>query len=147
GEQLATLLDISASLNRALELEAVLPRIADDLFKLFREAERCFVILWDEPTGRLVPKLVKARLDPANGVARFSRTIVKHCLRSRKGLLSLDVSQDNRFSRTASIHEFCLCPARSVICAPMYYGDGRWIGVIQLDTEDRSAGDESGRDR
>ena len=60
SERLRALLDISTSLSRTLELDPLLTQIADTLFSVFRQADRCFVIMLDE-VGRPIPKVVKNR--------------------------------------------------------------------------------------
>jgi len=60
AEKLRGLLEISANLSKTLELEPLLPKIADTLFQVFRQADRCFIILTDEGNpSRLIPKANK----------------------------------------------------------------------------------------
>ncbi|MFM7113617.1 MAG: FHA domain-containing protein, partial [Planctomycetota bacterium] len=62
AEKLRALLEISASLSKTLDLDPLLPKIAEILFQVFRQADRCFVILAEEgPNPRLMPKVVKTR--------------------------------------------------------------------------------------
>ena len=132
-ERLRALLDISTSLSRTLDLDPLLGQIADTLFGVFRQADRCFVILLEEG-GRLVPSVAKARR-PGMEEARFSKTIVKKAINENQSYLSEDASADTSLGPAASIAEFKI---RSVMCVPMTTAEGRAIGAIQLDTQDRA---------
>jgi sigma-B regulation protein RsbU (phosphoserine phosphatase) len=134
AEKIKALLDISTHLAKTLELDALLPKIADSLFQIFRQADRCFLIL-REDSGKLLPKLVKTRRPFGETNARFSRSIVQQCLETAEAFLSEDASSDSRFGLSQSIADFRI---RSVMCAPLLHADGKSFGVIQLDTQDRS---------
>lgn len=132
-DRLLALLDISTGLSKTLELDALLDQIAQTMFGTFRQADRCFVLLYDEQ-GRVVPKVVKNRR-PGVDDARFSRTIVRKTLDSMQAYLSEDASSDASLGPAASIAEFKI---RSVMCVPLANADGKPLGAIQLDTQDRS---------
>ena len=133
SDRLRALLEISTNLSRTLDLEPLLTQIADTLFGVFKQADRCFVIILDE-SGRPVPKVMKSRR-PALDDTRFSRTIVKKTIDSMQSYLSEDASSDANLGPAASIAEFKI---RSVMCVPLANADGRPIGAIQLDTQDRT---------
>ena len=61
AERLKAILDISSALSKTLELEPLLPKIVDQLFNLFKQADRGFIILWDETEKKLKPKVIKTR--------------------------------------------------------------------------------------
>jgi phosphoserine phosphatase RsbU/P len=132
-EKLRAILDISSALSKTLNVQALLPQIADELFKVFKQADRCFIIEVDEE-DRLRPVVVKARRHAA-GNERFSRTIVRKCLNELKSFLSEDASSDSDISAAQSIAEFKI---RSVMCVPLATQDGKALGVIQLDSQDRT---------
>jgi serine phosphatase RsbU (regulator of sigma subunit) len=132
-DRLRALLDISASLSKTLELDPLLDQIAQTLFSVFRQADRCFVLLIDE-SGRAMPKVVKNRRSGVDD-ARFSKTIVKKTLDSMQAYLSEDASSDASLGPAASIAEFKI---RSVMCVPLATSDGKPLGAIQLDTQDRT---------
>lgn len=135
AEKLKILLDILTNLSRTLEIDSLLPKIVDNLFQLFKQADRCFIILHDETGKKLVPKVIKTRRPTDEINARFSRSIVNKCVEGVEAILSEDASSDSRFAMSQSIADFRL---RSVMCAPLYTQDGKGVGVIQLDTQDRS---------
>ncbi|MBY0527607.1 MAG: SpoIIE family protein phosphatase [Gemmataceae bacterium] len=134
AEKIKALLDISTNLSKTLELDALLPKIAESLFQLFRQADRCFLILREE-SGKLVPKMIKTRRNLGDASARFSRSIVQQCLETGQAFLSEDATTDSRFGLSQSIADFRI---RSVMCAPLLSAEGKAFGVIQLDTQDRT---------
>ena len=89
----AALLEISGNLSKTLELDPLLPKIVDSLFQLFKQADRCFIILAEESTSRLLPKVIKTRRPQDEDNARFSRSIVRQCLERPSAFLSDDASQ------------------------------------------------------
>jgi serine phosphatase RsbU (regulator of sigma subunit)/pSer/pThr/pTyr-binding forkhead associated (FHA) protein len=135
AEKLRTLVEISSDLTKTLELNSLLPKIADSLFHLFRQADRCFLITSGDTPERLMPRVVKTRRPNEESTARFSRSIVRRCLETQQAFLSDDASRDDRIQLSQSVVDFRI---RSVMCAPLTRADGKIFGVIQLDTQDRS---------
>jgi serine phosphatase RsbU (regulator of sigma subunit) len=141
-EKLRVLVEISNNLRKTLELDSLLPKIADNLFQLFRQADRVFLILREEVTerdksfDRLIPKVIKTRRPQDESTASYSRSIVRECLKTVQAFLCDDASTDERFNMAQSIADFRI---RSVMCAPLWsQEDNKAFGVIQLDTQDRS---------
>jgi serine phosphatase RsbU (regulator of sigma subunit)/pSer/pThr/pTyr-binding forkhead associated (FHA) protein len=140
ADKLRGLLEITANLIKTLELEALLPKIVDSLFHLFRQADRAFLILAEDAAApsappRLVPKVIKTRRAADESTARFSRSIVRQCLEKGQAFLSGDATKDDRIQLSQSVVDFRI---RSVMCAPLSGVSGKPFGVIQLDTQDRS---------
>src|SRR3954468_19933287 len=52
ADRLRAILEVSSGLSKTLEHDPLLNQIAETLFKTFRQADRCFVILLDE-AGRM----------------------------------------------------------------------------------------------
>ena len=134
SDRLRALLEISTGLSKTLDLDPLLGQIAETLFGVFRQADRCFVILLDAETGRPIPKVVKSRR-PGLEETRFSKTIVRKALETMHAYLSEDASSDASLGPAASIAEFRI---RSVMCVPLANAEGRPLGAIQLDTQERS---------
>ncbi len=135
ADKIKALLEISDNL-RALELDSLLPKLADTLFQVFRQADRCFLILAEtEAPGKfkMMPKVVKTRRPHDEANARFSRSIVKQCLETTQSFLSDDAAEDKRLPLSQSVVDFRI---RSVMCAPLSNAEGKPFGVIQLDTQD-----------
>jgi serine phosphatase RsbU (regulator of sigma subunit)/pSer/pThr/pTyr-binding forkhead associated (FHA) protein len=133
SEKLRTLIEISGDLTKTLELDRLLPKIVDSLFKVFKQADRCFIILVEEGSGRLLPKVIKTRRPQDEANARFSKSIVRKCLETKQLFLSNNAESDQRIL-SQSVVDFRI---RSVMCAPLIGSEGATFGVIQLDTQDR----------
>lgn len=134
SDKLRALLKISAALSKTLDVEHVFHQIADELFEIFRQADRCFVIQINELNNMLVPVVSKNRR-AGTGDDRFSRTIVRKCLQNLESYLSEDASSDSSIGVAQSIAEFRI---RSVMCVPLASVEGKPLGVIQLDSQDRT---------
>jgi len=130
SDRLRVLLEISTTLARNLDLDTLLPQIADTLYSVFKQADRCFIIQVDE-RNRLYAKVFRARRQNADD--RFSRTIIRRCLDSMSAYLSEDASSDQLLEAAQSIAEFRI---RSVMCVPLVNSQGVATGAIQLDTQD-----------
>ncbi len=135
AEKLRLLLEITTSLSKVLELDKLLPTTVDCMFQLFKQADRCFIIMGDTSTNKFVPRIIKTRRPQDETSARFSKSIVKQCLEQKQAFLSDDASQDSRMQTSQSIVDFKI---RSVMCVPLCGVDGKAFGVIQVDTQDRS---------
>jgi sigma-B regulation protein RsbU (phosphoserine phosphatase) len=136
AEKLRALIEISGNLNKTLKLDELLPRIADTLFDIFRQADRCFIIQRDEEDpSKLRPREVRTRRERDESTARFSRAIVHRCLETGQAYLTDDAMKDNQFQLSQSVIDFRI---RSVMCVPMCTSEGKATGVVQLDTQDRS---------
>lgn len=123
------IIDDSAS---QLSLSEFLPKVLDSLFKTLPNAERGFVLVRDDSSGKLVP-LVGKRCDGRNEPIHSSRTIVDEAAARRSAILSGDASLDSRFASSESIHRLKL---RSVMCAPLVDSRGGVLGAIQLEASD-----------
>lgn len=134
AERLRALLDISTSLAKTLELDPLLPQITETLFGVFRSADRCFILLYDE-AGKLIPKIARPRRATGSDDLRFSKTIIRKCTESQQAFLTADASEDAALGAAQSIAEFRI---RSVMCVPLVSSEGKILGAIQLDSQDRN---------
>jgi serine phosphatase RsbU (regulator of sigma subunit) len=133
SDRLRALLEISTNLSRMLDLDPLMGQIAETLFNVFKQADRCFLLMLDD-NGRPAPRVMRSRR-PALDDTRFSRTIVKKTIESMQSYLSEDASSDASLGPAASIAEFKI---RSVMCVPLANAEGKATGAIQLDTQDRT---------
>ncbi|MFV1964199.1 MAG: ATP-binding protein [Pirellulaceae bacterium] len=127
--RLQTILAIMEGLSNALELDRVLPKIIDSLFRIFRHAETGLILMHDDVSGDLEPAAFRSRSGEETE-ARVSRTLVRHVLESRSAVLSGDAMTDARFDSSRSVGEMRL---RSIMCVPLIDGQGCMLGLIQLD--------------
>jgi serine phosphatase RsbU (regulator of sigma subunit)/pSer/pThr/pTyr-binding forkhead associated (FHA) protein len=132
GENLLAILNVSNQWGSLLELDRLLPRIAEGVFQLFAQAERCFLILQDEATGKLTKDVTHTRGAAAGRRAHFSKQVVRQCLDTGQAFLNENTLEIRNFDSTADL------ALRSVMCTPFFKADGRPFGAIQLDTRDQS---------
>jgi serine phosphatase RsbU (regulator of sigma subunit)/pSer/pThr/pTyr-binding forkhead associated (FHA) protein len=133
AEKLKVILGISNTLSKTLDLDRLLPRMVESLFELFKQANRGFLILVDEPSGELITKIRKTRKPQDKLDARWSSSIVRQCLAKVEALLSNEPGEQfpTESVVTSSI--------RSVMCAPLWSQDGQALGCILLDTHHSGA--------
>jgi signal transduction histidine kinase len=133
--KLRAMLEIARDLVGTLDLEHVLGRALDALFRIFPQAERGFVTLAEEGQADLVPKVIKMR-DGDHGQVTVSRTIYDYVTKLGKAVLSADVADDRRFSNSRSADD---AQIRTMMCVPLRDHERRPVGILQLDTTDRMA--------
>src|SRR5207245_1995974 len=128
AEKLRILLEISNSLSKALEIDALLPRIVENLFQLFKQADRGFILLREEASGVPVVRAFQARQASDAADPRYSASIVRRCLETVQAILGNDLVQ--QFPDSNSVGNLPVC---SLMCAPLWTQEGEALGAIQLD--------------
>ena len=131
--KLRAILEISENLGRTLNLNQMLPKILDSLFKIFPQADRGFLMLKNPQSNELETRAVRVRYDDQSDSVPLSRTIVNEALKTGRAILSADAEHDQRFKTSESISNFKI---RSMLCAPLMSQFGEGLGVLQLDTQD-----------
>jgi serine phosphatase RsbU (regulator of sigma subunit) len=131
--KLRAVMEIATNLARTLELDHVLPKILQSLFKIFPQADRGFVVLKDLATSQLAVKAMQTRSEDHSHSARLSMTILREALQKRQAILSGDAAGDRRFDTSESVANLQI---RSVMCAPLVGQGGESLGVIQIDSFD-----------
>jgi adenylate cyclase len=126
---LAALADIGATLVRSVSLTEILDRVVALTFDL-TGAERVFVMLTDERTGELVPRVARCRDGSTPRGASISRTIARIVMTDRVGLLASDTQVDSRLDQSASIATHQI---RSCMCAPLW-NQSDVIGIVYVDS-------------
>lgn len=130
--KLKGVLEISRSLAGVVDLQALLPKILDTLFKIFPQADRGCILLKEDESGKMIPKAVKHRRPGDDESVKLSRTILHTVLEQKAGILSADAANDARFEASESISALTI---RSMLCVPMLDVNGEPLGVIHLDTQ------------
>jgi sigma-B regulation protein RsbU (phosphoserine phosphatase) len=130
--KLRAVLRLTRAIGASLSLDDVLPRLLDGLLEVFPQADRGFVVLPHPSSGKL---RVRARRTtrPGDTGPRISRTLIDRVAASRQAILSADAVTDTRFRSNESV---MVGSIRSVMCVPVISGDGRLLGVLQVDSRD-----------
>lgn len=132
--KLQALMEITRNLAATTDIDRVLTKVLDSLFKIFIQADRGFVVLKDPTSGVLIPKAIKYRRGDDSDSIRVSRTIIQKVMDGKEAILSADAAGDSRFDGAQSIADFRI---RSMMCAPLIDTAGIPLGVIQIDTLDQ----------
>lgn len=131
--KLRAILGISKALGNTLDLNEILDKILDGLFRIFPQADEGFILLKDEERNKLLVKATKVRRGADEASIRISVTIVKQAMKDREAILSADAVKDSRFKLSDSLTQLQI---RSMMCLPLLDQDDNALGVIQLDTKD-----------
>ena len=140
ADKVRELIEITNNLSNTLELDSFLPKVVEGLFRLFKQADRGFIILREEAIERdktvegLILKVFKTRRPENQADTKFSSSIVRQCLKTMQALLICDAAQVKDLDMSPSMAEL---RNHSVMCAPLWTQDNKAFGVIQLDTSDR----------
>ena len=130
--KLKAVLEISNNLAGTVDLSALLPKILDSLFGIFRCADRGCILLKDEKTAQLVPRAMRHRRKDEDSTVRLSRTIIDKVLAEKTGILSADASMDSAFSNSESIADINI---RSMMCVPLLGSNGQVLGILSIDSQ------------
>lgn len=131
-EKLKAILEISRALAGTIEVERLLPKIVETLFTMFPAADRGCILLKDDRTGVMIPRVMKHRRDSSDDSVKLSRTILRKVLDEKKAILSADAGSDQRFQASESISSLTI---RSMMCVPLLDLQNEPLGVIHIDTQ------------
>jgi adenylate cyclase len=129
---LKVLTKFSEDLIAVRPVEEVLEKIMDIVFDHV-PADRGFLMLRDEVSGKLVPMVVKHRNTTGsadNALISISKTIADRVLKDRVAILTSDALVDPRFGAGDSIRFHGI---RSAMCAPLWNKD-QVIGIVHVDS-------------
>jgi serine phosphatase RsbU (regulator of sigma subunit) len=131
-DKLRKLFALGRSLNSFLEIDQLLPQVAEKVLELFKQADRCFIMLKEETSGKLCFGAIKSRRHQPDSL-RYSNTIVNRCLESVQGLLTDDAQRE--MPDSASV---ITCGIHSAMCVPLCGADRVPFGVLQVDAQDQT---------
>ncbi len=139
---LKILYQLGASLGGSFNVQQVLEVVMDLVFEHVK-ADRGIMLLADDKSGELLPKVVRTRDDPDAKEPKeaekihASRTIINHVMASGEGVLSSNAMADKLFSKSKSVHDMGI---RSALCVPIKSrrldarGGDEIVGVIYIDS-------------
>jgi phosphoserine phosphatase RsbU/P len=133
ADKLRLILRISEALGRTLDTQALLTNMIDGLLEIFPRADHALVLLADGE--RLVTQVDRDRHNSQRR-CKYSTTIVRQAMTTRRAILSNDLSLDQPVPITGSIASSRI---RSIICVPLLSQKLDPLGVIELDAYDHNA--------
>jgi adenylate cyclase len=131
-KRLQAICQVSTALGAMADREELLQRILEYIFDIFPAAERAFIMLRHQASGRLIPVVAKTRHESPGQrqEVAISQTIVNDVMTHKRSILSFDALDDERFHEQASIINLAI---RSMMCAPLLVGE-EILGLLQVDT-------------
>ena len=115
-------------LARSLDEAALASELLARAMDVLPQADRAFVVLYDETSGAFRPLAGRTR---SGGTAEIpaSRTLLEEVARTREALVSIDASGEAGFEAAKSLRLLAL---RAVACVPLAVEE-RLLGVLQVD--------------
>jgi adenylate cyclase len=133
---LRVLTEVAKTLIAVRPVKDVLQQVMDIVFE-YVNADRGFLMLYDEAEARLLPMVVRHRKAGPDGEQpkiAISKTIADKVFKDRVSILTHDAMIDDRLAMGQSI---ILHSIRSAMCAPLWNQD-QIIGIIHVDTPFRA---------
>lgn len=127
---LEALYRVNSVLNSTFDLSELFEKIMDQIFNVTR-ADRGVVMVVDEQTKELEPKVSRTRDGDEPTELALSHTIVNQALHQGSGVLTSDAMSDDRFAASESVPQFHI---RSAMCVPIRGKEGI-LGIIYVDTK------------
>ena len=124
-QKLATLLEVSKGLTRAVDVDTILDKIVGYAYQTL-EVDRVAILL--DAQGELAPKISR---DKRGGDAprAVPQSIAKKAVAEKVALLSDNAGEDQRFGGQSILMQ----QVRSAICAPLIGSEDRVLGVLYVD--------------
>ncbi|MBA3339010.1 MAG: FHA domain-containing protein [Gemmatimonadaceae bacterium] len=125
-QKLATLLEVSKGLTRAVDVDTILDKIVGYAYQTL-EVDRVAILLTDAE-GELTPKISR---DKRGGDAprAVPQSIARKAVTEKVALLSDNAGEDQRFGGQSILMQ----QVRSAICAPLIGSEDRVLGVLYVD--------------
>jgi adenylate cyclase len=125
-QKLATLLEVSKGLTRAVDVDTILEKIVGFAYQTL-EVDRVAILLCDAQ-GELTPKISR---DKRGGDAprAVPQSIARKAVAEKVALLSDNAGEDQRFGGQSILMQ----QIRSAICAPLIGSEDRVLGVLYVD--------------
>lgn len=129
GRQLLGVLsEIGGALVKSTSLSDVLDCVVSLALETIR-AERVFLLLTDDRTGELVPRVARSRSGRIPHGVSISRTIARRVMTDRVAMLATDARRDARLGGAESVRAQSI---RSFMCAPLW-NRSDVIGILYVD--------------
>jgi serine phosphatase RsbU (regulator of sigma subunit) len=128
-------LKVSLNLEGGLDVDEILPKIMDNLFEIFPQTSRGYILLAEGSDGHLVPRAMKHRKSETGHSMTFgpiSRKTALNVMSTGEAIIMAEGS-DSAADMNQSVFEH---HRLSMICAPLMGPSGRPLGILYLDTTD-----------
>ena len=135
-KRMQAMVQVSIALGAITDLDKLLAKIMELIFKIFEGADRAFVVAYKSDTQQFHPLIMRERDSeiPSTEEISLSRTIINQVLEQKHALMLMDAMSDQRFGNQDSVVDLSI---RSVMCAPLLY-ENDVLGLIQVDSRQSS---------
>jgi HD-GYP domain-containing protein (c-di-GMP phosphodiesterase class II) len=135
-KRMQAMVQVSIALGAITDLDKLLAKIMELIFKIFEGADRAFVVAYKTDTKQFHPLIMRERDSetPSTEEISLSRTIINQVLEQKHALMLMDAMSDQRFGNQDSVVDLSI---RSVMCAPLLY-ENDVLGLIQVDSRQSS---------
>ena len=127
-QKLATLLEVSKGLGKAVDIDALLDKIVRYAYQIL-EVDRVAILLLDG--DELVPKISRDKRGVESHRA-IPQSIARTAINDRVAILSDNAGEDTRFGGQSILMQ----QIRSAICCPLVGSEDNPLGVLYLDNAD-----------
>jgi len=132
-EKLNGILRINKALAGNVDFRAICPRVLNELFNIFPQADGGAILFLHHEGNELMPVAQQRRNPDDSQSVTISRTILNQVLSTKSAILSSSTLTDSRVCDSQSIIAQMI---QSAMCAPMIGLDDAPFGVISLDSRD-----------
>ena len=135
-KRMQAMVQVSIALGAITDLDKLLAKIMELIFKIFEGADRAFVVAYKADAHQFHPLIMRKRDSetPSTEEISLSRTIINQVLEQKHALMLMDAMSDQRFGNQDSVVDLSI---RSVMCAPLLY-ENDVLGLIQVDSRQSS---------
>jgi adenylate cyclase len=125
-QKLATLLEVSKGLGKAVDIDALLEKIVRYAYQIL-DVDRVAILLIDD-NGELIPKIARDKRGSVQPRA-VPQSIARKVLEDKVAILSDNAGEDTRFGGQSILMQ----QIRSAICCPLIGSEDRPLGVFYID--------------
>ena len=127
-KKLELLLEISKELSRQQELDRLLEKVVDFTFQIMN-VDRVSILLLEDATGELVPKVSKGRTPQSSASKHVPQSIARRVVEDRVAILSDNTPADERFKGKSILIQ----SVRSAMCTPLIGTAQKVLGILYVD--------------
>ncbi len=127
-KKLELLLEISKELSKQQELDRLLDKVVDFTFQIMN-VDRVSILLLEEATGELVPKISKGRTAQSAASKHVPQSIARRVVEDRVAILSDNTPADERFKGKSILIQ----SVRSAMCTPLMGTAQKVLGILYVD--------------
>ena len=129
GRRLALLLDVSQTLADEFDPANLLARVVDKTFQVM-SVDRVAILLSDEATGDLVPRVSRSRMEEDGTFQQVPKSIARKAVEERIAIMTDNAAMDARFKGKSVVMQ----SVRSAMCTPLMAQADSVLGVLYVDS-------------